>query len=115
MSSVRGALMPQSFKWIACGILIAAMTVDVSGCKKPATTATQSVPEVSVTDVIQRDATTYSDWVGTTQGFLNADIYPKIAGYLLKQNYPHVDLLKTEQFLFQLNPPYYQPPPHHAL
>src|SRR5260370_26769273 len=108
MSSVRGALMPQSFKWIACGILIAAMTVDVSGCKKPAPTAKQSVPEVAVTDVIQRDATTYSDWVGTTQGFVNADIYPKISGYLLKQNYRDGDVVKIGQLLFQIDPREYQ-------
>jgi membrane fusion protein (multidrug efflux system) len=61
-----------------------------------------------VTDVVQRDATTYSDWVGTTQGFVNADIYPKITGYLLKQNYRDGDVVHEGQLLFQIDPREYQ-------
>ncbi len=61
------------------------------------------VPEVVVTEVVQRNVPVYSDWVGTTEGFVNADIYPKISGYLLKQNYRDGDKVHTGQLLFQID------------
>jgi RND family efflux transporter MFP subunit len=61
------------------------------------------VPEVVVTDVVQRNVPVYSDWVGTTLGFVNADIYPKINGYLLKQNYEDGDHVRAGQLLFQID------------
>ena len=70
--------------------------------------AASSVPEVAVTPVIQQDVTTYADWVGTTLGFVNADIFPKISGYLLKQNYRDGDVVKAGQLLFQIDSREYQ-------
>jgi RND family efflux transporter MFP subunit len=61
------------------------------------------VPEVVVTEVVKRNVPVYSDWVGTTQGFVNADIYPKISGYLLKQNYKDGDHVRAGQLLFQID------------
>jgi membrane fusion protein (multidrug efflux system) len=61
------------------------------------------MPEVVVTDVVQRNVPVYSDWVGTTEGFVNADIYPKISGYLLKQNYKDGDHVRAGQLLFQID------------
>ena len=98
----------RSLQNISVGILIAALAVATSGCKKAALTTAPSVPEVSVTPVIQQDVTTYADWVGTTQGFVNADIFPKISGYLLKQNYRDGDVVKAGQLLFQIDPREYQ-------
>ena len=56
-----------------------------------------------VTDVIQQDVPVYSDWVGTTEGFVNAEIHPKISGYLLKQNYKDGDHVCAGQLLFQID------------
>jgi len=100
--------MPGSVQSIAAGIFMAAMTVLPSGCTKPATTAAPSVPEVAVTDVIQQDVTLYSEWVGTTQGFVNAEIYPKISGYLIHQTYRDGDVVHAGQLLFQIDPREYQ-------
>jgi membrane fusion protein, multidrug efflux system len=84
-------------------ILAIAISLAASGCKRAATLATAPLQEVVVTEVVQRDVPVYSDWVGTTQGFVNADIYPKISGYLLKQNYTDGDLVHTGQLLFQID------------
>jgi RND family efflux transporter MFP subunit len=65
-------------------------------------------PEVVVAAVIQRDVPLYSEWVGTTEGFVNAQIYPKISGYLIKQNYKDGDAVKVGQLLFQIDPRQYQ-------
>src|SRR5580692_3430698 len=73
------------------------------GCKKAAAPVAPPVPDVVVTDVVQRNVPVYSDWVGTTEGFVNADIYPKISGYLLKQNYKDGDHVKAGQLLFQID------------
>jgi RND family efflux transporter MFP subunit len=80
-----------------------ALSLAASGCKKAAAPAAPPVPEVVVTDVVQRNVPVYSDWVGTTEGFVNADIYPKISGYLLKQNYQDGDQVRIGQLLFQID------------
>jgi RND family efflux transporter MFP subunit len=108
VSSRRSALRPRSVQRIAVGIFVVAMAVVPSGCKKLGPTAAEQVPEVAVAEVVQRDVTQYSDWVGTTEGFVNADIYPKISGYLLKQNYQDGDAVHAGQLLFQIDPREYQ-------
>jgi hypothetical protein len=37
--------------------------------------------------VIQRDVPVYLEWIGTTEGYVNAEIHRKITDYLLKQEY----------------------------
>jgi RND family efflux transporter MFP subunit len=80
-----------------------ALLLGAWGCKKAAAPVAPPVPEVVVTDVVQRNVPVYSDWVGTTEGFVNADIYPKISGYLLKQNYTDGDHVRAGQLLFQID------------
>jgi RND family efflux transporter MFP subunit len=80
-----------------------ALLLGATGCKKAAAPVAPPVPEVVVTDVVQRNVPVYSDWVGTTEGFVNADIYPKISGYLLKQNYRDGDHVRAGQLLFQID------------
>ncbi len=72
-------------------------------CNKAAPVMARPVPEVVVTDVIQRDVPLYSEWVGTTEGFVNAQIHPKVSGYLLKQNYKDGDHVNEGQLLFQID------------
>src|SRR5271156_6114875 len=73
------------------------------GCKKTVSSLPPPPPQVVVTAVIQKDVPVYSEWVGTTEGFVNAEIYPKISGYLLKQNYQDGDLVHTGQLLFEID------------
>jgi RND family efflux transporter MFP subunit len=103
----RSAFRLRSVRVIAVGIFVA-MALVASGCKKPGPAAVEQVPDVSVAEVVQRNVAQYSDWVGTTQGFVNADIYPKISGYLLKQNYQDGDAVHAGQLLFQIDPREYQ-------
>jgi RND family efflux transporter MFP subunit len=80
-----------------------ALAIAASGCKKSTPVAPPPLPQVVVTDVIEKDVAVYSDWVGTTEGFVNAEIHPKISGYLLKQNYKDGDHLHAGQLLFQID------------
>jgi membrane fusion protein, multidrug efflux system len=66
------------------------------------------VPDVLVTDVIQRDEPIYSEWIGTLDGFVNAEIHPKVEGYLLKQAYREGTLVRQGDTLFQIDPRQFQ-------
>jgi membrane fusion protein (multidrug efflux system) len=65
-------------------------------------------PEVLVTEVAQRDVPVYGEWVGTTDGFINAQIRAKVQGYLLTKPYHEGTLVKAGDVLFQLDPRQYQ-------
>jgi membrane fusion protein (multidrug efflux system) len=53
---------------------------------------------------VQRDVSIYSDWIGTTVGFVDAAIHSQITGYLLSQNYKEGSLVKKGDLLFQVDP-----------
>jgi membrane fusion protein (multidrug efflux system) len=86
-------------------ILIAAAAIAAtlvgSACRTAAPTSPQ--PTVLVTAVIQRDIPIYSEWVGTTVGFVDAQIRARVQGYLLRQNYEDGHQVKTGQLLFQID------------
>jgi RND family efflux transporter MFP subunit len=88
---------------VRVSIFVATIAVVLSGCKRAAAPVAPPLPEVVVTDVVQRNVPVYSESVGTTEGFVNADIYPKITGYLLKQNYSDGDRVRAGQLLFQID------------
>jgi RND family efflux transporter MFP subunit len=88
---------------IAAGTVATCLAVGAVGCKKTPDSLPPPPPQVVVTAVVQKDVPVYSEWVGTTEGFVNADIYPKISGYLLKQNYKDGDHVKAGQLLFQID------------
>ncbi len=85
-----------------------ALALAATACKKAAPVTAPAAPEVVVTEVIQKDVPLYSEWVGTTVGFVNADIYPKISGYLLKQDYKDGDAVRAGQLLFEIDPREYK-------
>jgi membrane fusion protein (multidrug efflux system) len=58
---------------------------------------------VLVTDVIQKDVPIYSEWVGTTVGFVNAQVMPQVQGYLLKQAYQDGAFVREGQLLFEID------------
>src|SRR5882672_295470 len=59
---------------------------------------------VVVAPVEKRDVEIYTEWVGTTTGNVNAQIFPKIQGYLLKQAYANGGTVKAGDLLFQIDP-----------
>ncbi|MGZ4778736.1 MAG: efflux RND transporter periplasmic adaptor subunit, partial [Thermoanaerobaculia bacterium] len=60
-------------------------------------------PHVVVTTVTQRDQPVYREWIGTTQGDVNADIRPKVEGYLLRRAYQEGSYVKRGQLLFEID------------
>ena len=64
--------------------------------------------EVVVATVEKKDVEIYSEWVGTTTGYVNAQIYPKIQGYLMKQAYHDGSVVQEGDLLFEIDPRQFQ-------
>jgi RND family efflux transporter MFP subunit len=99
---------PASLQSLLAAAFATTLVILAIGCKKAPAAAPAPVPQVVVATVVQRDVPVYSEWVGTTEGFVNAQIYPKVSGYLLKQNYKDGDVVKSGQLLFQIDPREYR-------
>jgi len=85
---------------IACSLLV--MLV-FAGCGKHKPMGS-GPPPVEVTNVIQKDVPVYHQWVGTTDGIINATIRAQVQGYLIKRNYWEGDFVKKGQVLFEIDP-----------
>jgi RND family efflux transporter MFP subunit len=86
----------------SAAVLLLAGLILFTGCekKKPEPPPQQ----VQVAEVVQQDVPVTQEWVGTLQGSVNADIRPKIEGYILKQLYLEGSVVKQGQPLFQIDP-----------
>ena len=97
--------MPTRLSALSIGVLLAALAL---ACKEQETAAGGPAPEVIVATLEKQDVEIYSEWVGTTTGFVNAQIYPKIQGYLLKQAYHDGSVVQEGDLLFQIDPRQFQ-------
>jgi len=80
----------------------------LTGCEKKEEKPQASPPEVLVTDVVQQDVPIVHEWVAQLNGPVNAEITPKVQGYLLRQDYQNGFFVKKGQLLFELDPRQYQ-------
>jgi membrane fusion protein (multidrug efflux system) len=90
--------------WSVSVLMIFGATLLLSGCKKGQGREAEFPPTVEVVDVIKKDVPVYSEWIASTDGFVNATIRAQIQGYLIKQNYREGDLVKKGQVLFEIDP-----------
>ncbi len=59
---------------------------------------------VSVVTAQRSDVPLNGDWVGTLDGFVNAQIQPQVSGYLIQQTYREGSPVAKGQVLFQIDP-----------
>ncbi len=83
--------------WIAAWV----MALGLVGCTHKAKTR---LTEVEVAKPVRTDVPIYSEWIGTTVGYIDAQIHSKVTGYLLAQNYKEGSLVKTGDLLFEVGP-----------
>jgi len=67
-----------------------------------------SPPEVQVSEPIQQDVPIFQEWVAQLNGPVNAEVTPKVQGYLLRQDYQNGFFVKKGQLLFEIDPRQYQ-------
>jgi RND family efflux transporter MFP subunit len=78
----------------------------VIGATRPKHVSGQAgvTPDVVVAPVEQKDVSLYSEWIGTLDGLVNADVRAQVTGYLLRQDYKEGDFVKAGQLLFEIDP-----------
>ncbi len=80
----------------------------ILGCDRKEAESTAMPPEVVVAEVIQKDVPIYGEWVGTTAGYVDAQIRARIQGYLLSLGYTEGSVVKAHDLLFKIDPRPYQ-------
>ena len=78
------------------------------GCAKKEAPPPPPPPSVEVAPVTQRDVTIYEEWIGSLDGFVNAEIRPQIEGYVLRQTYREGFVVKAGEMLFEIDPRQFQ-------
>lgn len=82
-------------------LLLAAAT----GCSSATSSTTAADPlEVEVVEAQQKDVPLYQEWIGTLDGFTNADIKAQVSGYLIQQEFTEGTFVTKGQLLFQIDP-----------
>jgi membrane fusion protein (multidrug efflux system) len=88
--------------WVVLPIV--SLLVATAGCSKTGASAAPAPLQVRVAEVRQMDVPLYSEWIGTMDGLVNADIKAQVTGYLIAQNYTEGTFVKKGQQLFQIDP-----------
>ena len=93
---------------VAAVTLLLPLSIALAGCGEGAAKQKENAPapppHVVVTMVIQRDQPITREWIGTTEGDVNADIRPKIEGYLMRRAYQEGSHVSRGQLLFEIDP-----------
>ena len=87
-------------------VLMAGMGL-LAGCDKGARAASASAPpamKVSVVKAEQSNVPVTGEWVGTLDGYVNAQIQPQANGYLVRQDYTEGSQVEKGQVLFEIDP-----------
>jgi RND family efflux transporter MFP subunit len=88
---------------LGCVVLVV-IVAGVVGRTRKSTSAAPAPLQVDVVQVQQQDVPLYSEWIGTTDGFVNADVRAQVSGYLLKKDYTEGSFVKQGQLLFEIDP-----------
>jgi len=93
-------------KRIPIGLVAAALLVNALGCSNGKVRAAAPPPPsvVEVAPVIQKVVPVQGEWVGTLEGYVNAQIQPQVSGYLIRQDYHEGAFVKKGQLLFEIDP-----------
>lgn len=93
---------------LSLSLTLIALLSFLVGCSKTSQEAPLRPPTVEVVTVIQKDVPIYNEWIGTTDGLVNATIRAQVQGYLIRQNYKEGEVVKKGQVLFEIDPRTFQ-------
>lgn len=97
------------FRSVRSLLLVSLLLFSFAGCQKtpsgaPPAPPQMPPPEVFVADVVQQDVPVYSEWLGTTDGSINAQIRSRVQGYLHERSYREGTFVKAGELLFSIDP-----------
>jgi RND family efflux transporter MFP subunit len=102
----RKRFMPRQFREIkyiiSSGCFVFLAIYLITGCKKKS--APPPPPEVQVITLAPTNVPIFEEWIGTLDGFVNAQIRAQVTGYLLVQNYAEGGEVKKGDLLFEIDP-----------
>jgi RND family efflux transporter MFP subunit len=92
--------------WIGGAFCLLVIGVSIGGMypRHASGASAGAVPDVEVVQVEQKDVPVYGEWIGTLDGFTNADVRAQVTGYLLRQDYQEGAFVKKDQLLFEIDP-----------
>jgi RND family efflux transporter MFP subunit len=92
--------------WIAGALFLVVIGIVIGATrpKRASGTPPGGSPDVQVVLVEQKDVPIYGEWIGTLDGFSNADVRAQITGYIMKQGYQEGAFVKKGQLLFEIDP-----------
>src|SRR5205085_10390808 len=61
-------------------------------------------PSDDVAQVDHQDVPIYSEWIGSLDVMVNAELRAQVSGYLLRQNYQEGSFVRKGQLLFEIDP-----------
>jgi len=106
---MQRAIPQQKIHWFSlaalCALIVAAPYI--TGCATSQASTGNIKPmalPVSVVKVRQADVPLKGEWVGTLDGYVNAQIQPQVSGYLIRQNYREGTAVAKNDVLFQIDP-----------
>jgi membrane fusion protein, multidrug efflux system len=88
-------------------VIFAFAALAISGCERGVASANAGPPQamtVSAVKAEQSDVPVTREWVGTLDGYVNAQIQPQANGYLIRQDYKEGSLVQKDQVLFEIDP-----------
>lgn len=91
-----------SISLVVIAVAALAVLLGFARSSKPAQAA-PPVLEVGVVQVEQKNVPIYSEWIGTTEGMVNAELKAQVTGYLLRQDYKEGSFVKKGQLLFEID------------
>jgi len=86
---------------ILCASLL--LLVALAACSSKEDKPAPPPPGVTITPVVKQDVEIRQEWVGTMLGNVDADIRPKVDGFLQKQLYSEGSYVKKGQPMFELD------------
>ena len=84
--------------------LALALLLPLAGCQKDDPPAVSKPPDVRVMTVALQDVPIYQEWIGTLDGYVNAQIRAQVSGYLMSQEYKEGSFVKKGDVLFRIDP-----------
>jgi RND family efflux transporter MFP subunit len=92
--------------WIAGVLSLVVLSVIVGALRPKHVSGAQpgGSPDVEVVQVEQKDVPIFGEWIGTLDGFTNADVRAQVTGYIMRQGYQEGAFVKKGQLLFEIDP-----------
>jgi membrane fusion protein (multidrug efflux system) len=92
----------------AFATILSAIFLGMIGCKADGPAPGMGGPPgalpVQVSTASKEDVPLIGQWVATTDGYVNAQIQPQVAGYLVRQDYKEGSEVHKGQVLFEIDP-----------